>query len=123
MLLVGTKKGLFILKGRALAAPHFLGDPVSAVLSSGKHVFAALNLGHFGVKLHRSSNGGKKWQEIAAPTYPAQPADAKGPPWKLAQVWTLEAGTAPGELWAGTIPGGLFRSTDNGDSWTLVESL
>jgi hypothetical protein len=26
-------------------------------------------------------------------------------------------------LWAGTIPGGLFRSTDRGDSWSLVRGL
>ncbi len=40
-------------------------------------------------------------------------------------IWTLAAGGAdqPGWLWAGTIPGGLFRSTDRGESWTLVESL
>src|SRR5260221_615135 len=123
MLLAGTKKGLFIVNGRKVTAPHFLGDPVSAVLKNKNHVFAALNLGHFGVKLHRSSNGGKTWTEIAVPAFPPQPADAKGPPWKLVQIWTLAAGTAPGELWAGTIPGGLFRSTDNGDSWSLVESL
>ena len=35
---------------------------------------AALNLGRFGVKVHASVDAGASWQEVAAPTYPAQPA-------------------------------------------------
>jgi photosystem II stability/assembly factor-like uncharacterized protein len=123
-LFVGTRKGLFTLdRAWQLQQPHFLGDPVSAVLNDAGNWLAALNLGHFGVKLRRSADQGKTWEEVPAPAYPQQPADAKGAPWKLIQVWTLEAGAAPGELWAGTIPGGLFRSTDGSATWSLVESL
>src|SRR5918996_4219106 len=32
--------------------------------------YAALNLGHFGVKLHRSSDEGKNWEECAGPHSP-----------------------------------------------------
>jgi photosystem II stability/assembly factor-like uncharacterized protein len=122
MLHIATRKGLFILDGERLERPHFIGDPVTAVLAQGDAIYAALNLGHFGVKLRRSTNGGETWDEIAAPAYPAQPqgADDKTP-WKLMQIWTLE-GTGD-ELWAGTIPGGLFRSNDRGESWTLIDSL
>ncbi|MGZ8197316.1 MAG: WD40/YVTN/BNR-like repeat-containing protein [Burkholderiales bacterium] len=130
-LLVGTRKGLFTLarqNGRwALNEPAFLGDPVTAVLASnnGNTVYASLNLGHFGVKMRRSQDGGRTWEEHATPTYPPQPENAPGAPWKLVQVWTLETGGSdePGVLWAGTIPGGLFRSSDGGDTWTLVSSL
>jgi hypothetical protein len=123
-LYVGTKKGLFIIdEGRwAIGRPHFLGDPVSAVLPQGQSVHAALNLGHFGVKLHRSDNRGDTWNEVAAPAYPTKPeASEDKVPWKLLQIWTLEG--AGQDLWAGTIPGGLFHSSDRGDSWTLVRSL
>ena len=122
-LYVGTKKGLFIIdEGRwAIGRPHFLGDPVSAVLAQGASIYAALNLGHFGTKLHASDDAGAHWTEVAAPSYPEQPADAKGPAWKLVQVWSLEAAGAT--VWAGTLPGGLFRSGDCGSSWTLVRSL
>lgn len=119
-LYVGSKKGLFILEDNKVRNVAFLGDPVSMVLPRGSEVYAALNLGHFGVKLHRSSDGGRTWQEVATPAYPPQPEEAKTP-WKLVQVWSLE-GDEQG-LWAGTIPGGLFRSTDRGESWALVESL
>ena len=123
-LYVGTRKGLFIIDAGdwRIGKPHFLGDPVSAVLADGKSLYAALNLGHFGVKLHRSDNGGETWSEVAAPAYPPKPEGTDDKvPWKLVQIWTLEG--AGNDLWAGTIPGGLFHSTDRGESWTLVRSL
>jgi hypothetical protein len=130
VLLVGTRKGLFILErsgGWRIARTAFLGDPVSMVLADRRNetLYAALNLGHYGVKLHRSRDGGGRWEEIPAPGFPPQPEGAEGPPWTLLQVWSLEAGgdDRPGRLWAGTLPGGLFRSEDAGDSWSLVRSL
>jgi hypothetical protein len=123
-LYVGTRKGLFIIdEGRwTIGKPHFLGDPVSAVLPQAQSVHAALNLGHFGVKLHRSDNRGDTWTEVSAPAYPTKPEGSGDKvPWKLMQIWTLEG--AGQDLWAGTIPGGLFHSTDRGESWTLVRPL
>jgi hypothetical protein len=124
---VATRKGLFAFdpdSGDQAMPPAFLGEPVSAVLSDGRtgQLYAALALGHFGAKLHRSADGGRTWTEIAVPAYPAA-AGEKAP--SLAQIWTLAAGgpDQPGRLWAGTIPGGLFRSDDDGASWALVESL
>lgn len=122
-LYVGTKKGLFVVEEGRIGAPHFLGDPVSMVLPDRDGtLYAALNLGHFGVKLRRSADGGATWEEVAAPEYPPQPEGSQDKtPWKLVQLWALEAG---GDcLWAGTIPGGLFQSKDRGASWTLVRSL
>jgi hypothetical protein len=130
-LFVATRKGLFTIERRNgrwhASEPAFLGDPVTAVLHDARDgtLYAALNLGHFGVKMRRSTDGGKTWTEQAAPTYPQQPEGSPGAAWKLVQVWTLEAGGAdePGVLWAGTIPGGLFRSTDRAETWTLQRSL
>ena len=113
---IATRKGLFELRRRSsawhVAHISFLGDPVTMLLPpqpSGR-MLAALNLGHFGVKLHASDDEGRGWNEVAVPTYPEQPADAEGPAWKLALLWSLEA--VDGEIWAGTIPGGLFASAD-----------
>lgn len=131
-----TRKGLIELapdaaRGWRIVRTHFLAEPVSMLLPPvgddragagfGRRLWAALNLGHFGVKIHASDDGGDTWQELAAPAYPPQPEDATGPDWKLQQVWSLEA--AAGALWAGTLPGGLFRSDDGAQSWTLVDSL
>lgn len=136
---IGTRKGLFTVE-RANGAWHitdtaFLGDNCSAILADSRDGarYVALDHGHFGVKLQRSRDGGVSWHEIAAPTYPQKPDDeepwtdpfGREIPYSLELAWVLEAGhrDAPGELWCGTMPGGLFRSSDHGDSWTLVQSL
>ncbi len=130
---VATRKGLFEWQCDAsgtwsIARLSFAGEPVSAVLPDARNgrVYAALNLGHFGVKLHRSDDRGAHWEEIAAPAFPAQPEEPKDDvPWKLVQIWCLTPGAAhaPDELWIGSLPGGLFHSTDGGASWHLVDSL
>jgi hypothetical protein len=127
---IATRKGLFELvrgaQGWQLQDKHFYGEPVSMVLPDARDgsLYAALNLGHFGAKLHRRDAGGE-WKEIAVPVYPTKPEGSEDKTeWKLRQIWSLEAGgpDQPGVLWAGTLPGGLFRSEDRGDSWQLVES-
>ncbi|MCD6073813.1 MAG: glycosyl hydrolase, repeat, partial [Rhodospirillales bacterium] len=83
---VATRKGLITFKraGAAWTAspPTFIGQPVSAVLTDPRDgaVYAALRLGHFGVKLHRSDDHGATWSEIAAPAFPAvETPDEKAP--------------------------------------------
>lgn len=123
-----TRKGLFELHrhpdGWRIARTSFLGEPVSMLLPPGPdgRMLAALNLGHFGVKVHASDDAGASWREVATPAYPPQPASDTGVPWKLVQIWSL-ARDARGTVWAGTLPGGLFRSGDFGASWQLVETL
>jgi len=133
-LAVGTRKGLFLVRrspsgGWDIGDPAFLGAPVTMVAKrpGGSDLFAALDHGHFGVKLHHSADAGESWTERTAPAFPAaDPPD--GPDDKAPSVsllWSLEAGMHDGApvLWAGTIPGGLFRSTDEGESWTLMRGL
>lgn len=128
MLYVGTRKGLFEIARRDrrwdVAAAHFLGDPVTAVLAADGALLAALDLGHFGTKLWRR-DGDAGWHELPAPKFPPKPADAAEDPhpWSLGKIWVLEPGGVTGRLWAGTMPGGLFRSDDCGDSWALNEAL
>ncbi|MFN3230774.1 MAG: exo-alpha-sialidase [Alphaproteobacteria bacterium] len=127
-LLIGTRKGLFIMReaggGWSLERSVFLGQPVSAVLHDTRSgiLYAALDLGHFGAKLHRSRDCGESWDEIAPPAFAK--SDAKDAP-SVKLIWTLEAGGdgQDGRLWAGTIPGGLFQSDDHGESWVLNEAL
>lgn len=156
-LLVGTRKGLLILRRDSAGdwrqdSVHFLGEPVSMVLADPRdgNLYAALNLGHFGVKLWRRRAHGTEWGVCSVPVYPPQPepdprrestpdgvpaaartgdrAEASSPapvPWSLQQIWSMEAGGTdePGVLWVGTLPGGLFRSGDGGATWALNRPL
>jgi hypothetical protein len=140
---VATRKGLFRVArgvaGWAVERVSFLGEPVTMTLDDPRDgtLYAALNLGHFGVKLHRSDDRGRSFTEVAAPAFPASPGSPpsaattgrssgdleKAPSVNL--VWALAAGgpSQPGVLWAGTIPAALFRSNDRGQTWALVRSL
>jgi hypothetical protein len=134
--LAATRKGLFVIDreggGWRLAGHHFVGDNVTNCLADARDGawYAALDLGHFGVKLHVSRDAGGSWTELPAPAYAEGDAivvgDGKDPqPAALKLLWTLVAGAAsqPGRLWAGTIPGGIFRSDDSGASWQLQRGL
>lgn len=128
-LMLGTRKGLFVLERRApgnweVTRSSFAGDPVTMVLFDRRDetVYAALDLGHFGAKLHRSDDGAESFTEVAIPEYPkSDDPSAKA----LKLVWCLESAgdDRPGSLWAGTVPGGLFRSNDRGESWSLNGAL
>lgn len=138
-LFAATEKGLFEIQRSAggrweIAGHSFLGDDVSIVLPDRRDgtLYAGLALGHFGVKLRRSRDNGKSWEDCASPEYPNQTAAEVGEgviaPGKtspaLEYLWALEAASKqPGTLWCGTVPGGLFRSDDHGQSWRLIRSL
>ncbi|WP_150671505.1 VPS10 domain-containing protein [Pandoraea anhela] len=155
-LLVATRKGLFTWQRDGntwrltSSTPDFPGEPVSMVLHDARDGtdYAALNLGHFGVKLWCRAREAKDWTALPPPAFAPQgetspssessdtpnapdttdttdtSGDAEQAP-SVDLLWSLEAAgpDAPGVLWAGTIPGGLFRSDDHGRRWELVQSL
>jgi hypothetical protein len=136
---IATRKGLFTLdrgpSGWSIGKVSFTGDNCTLVMHDPRNgdLMATLDHGHFGVKMHRSRDGGATWNETAAPKYPEKPADyvpkvpVEGKPadWSLKLVWALTPGGAdePGVVWCGTLPGGLFRSENNGESWELNRTL
>lgn len=123
---VATRKGLFELRRRGrtwdVANVHLFGVPITMILADSRDgtVYAALNHGHFGTKLHRAANGGK-WEEVTTPAFPPDAADKPA----LQQIWGFGTGPAsePGTLYAGACPVALFRSPDRGMSWELVRAL
>ena len=134
---VATRKGLFTAEKQngnwRIANADFLGDNVSLTMTDPRDgtCYAALDHGHFGVKLHRS-NGSGAWEEIATPAYPEKPEGleeldmwCRPLTWTTVRIWALETGgpDEPDVLWCGTLPGGLFKSNDRGQSWEIVRSL
>jgi photosystem II stability/assembly factor-like uncharacterized protein len=137
---VATRKGLFRLgksAGKWKIEQHsFPAENCTMMMVDPRDgvVYAALNHGHFGSKMHRSRDNGKTWEPVEVPKYPAMP-EGRAPdvhpftkkvvPWNLEYIWELTPGgkDQPGLLWCGTIPGGLFVSKDYGASWQIIDSL
>lgn len=121
---VSTRKGLFHLrkeKNWEIQNVHFLGDPVTMCLPQPESdkVLAALNLGHFGVKLRSVQISSGTWQELACPAFPQSEEE----PESLHQIWSMELGAENGHIYCGTIPAALFKSEDGANSWKRMDSL
>jgi photosystem II stability/assembly factor-like uncharacterized protein len=136
-LILGTRKGLLILKRHGhewrLANETFPGVPISYAFSDHRTGFlwACADHGHWGQKLYRSRDGGETLEEIPAPQYPERSSifdvfsGGKEQPATLSYLWTVVPGgdDQPERLYIGTEPGGLFQSEDGGESFQLVEGL
>jgi photosystem II stability/assembly factor-like uncharacterized protein len=124
-LLLGTRKGLLQLELQdgqwKFVRESFKGAAVSFATTDPRHgtLWACLDHGHWGPKLHRSQDNGESWQEIPLPQYPESTGKS------LSYLWYLVPGGAdrPNQLYLGTEPGGLFRSDDGGDTFQFVETL
>lgn len=132
-LLLGTRKGLLILNKNgvdwAVESEHFEGVPVSHAMRDHRTgmIWACLDHGHWGTKLHRSADDGATWEEIEVPKYPdgaTRPPDDKDPA-TTSYIWLVQPGgdDEPNRLYVGTEPGGLFISDDGGDTFQLMETL
>src|SRR4249919_2221736 len=116
LVLVGTRKGLFVLTADAgrkawrVSAPHFLGHIVHhAVLDprDSRTLLAAARTGHLGPTVFRSVDNGRTWKEAQTP-----PAFAPDSGRAVDHTFWLTPGhvSQPGIWFAGTSPQGLFRS-------------
>jgi len=130
-ILLGTRKGLIAYhksNGRwTVENLSFEGQPVSIAYSDPRNGtwWACLDHGHWGVKLHRSTDRGGSWEEVPAPAYPEGEEVKDGVPAATRYIWAMSHGGKHylSKLWLGTDPGGLFMSEDGGNSFRLVESL
>ena len=129
-LLLGTRKGGFILRSNAgrtrwtLSDPLYLGEIVyHMVLDPRDHrtMLMAIRTGHLGPTVFRSSDAGKTWSEAAQPPAFAKAAEGqKGRSVKHVFWLTPGHSSEPGVWYAGTSPQGLFRSEDGGATWQSV---
>jgi hypothetical protein len=127
---VGTRKGLFALRGDAsrrswrLAGPQFLGHIIHHVIQDPRDpavVLVAAKTGHLGPTVLQSTDRGRSWKEAAQPPAFRKAAEGEAPKAVDAVFW-LTAGHASerGTWYAGSSPAGLFRSEDAGQTWQPV---
>ena len=121
--LVGTRKGLFLVKGDdgrqnwEIEGPLLTGFAVYHAIRDARDgaLYAATNF-FGGGSVHRSDDLGATWERAEELGLP------EGSELKLNATWHIEPG-ANGELWLGGDPGVLFRSKDRGRTWETNGAL
>jgi len=151
LLLAGTMKGAFVLRSDKqrqeweVGGPYFPGRAIYALAYDDRNgrqrLWAAVNSSYWGSYLSSSNDFGKTWTEPetygvkfpqneptpAAPMQDANPATnpAANADLSLKQIWQIALGhpDEPDTLYCGVEPAALFKSTDAGESWSLVKGL
>jgi photosystem II stability/assembly factor-like uncharacterized protein len=123
-ILVGTKKGLFTLRGEPgaefeVTARAFPGEPVEYVMRDPRsgRLIAALTSPFYGPKIWYAEDPSGEWTQAAGIALP-EGGDAA-----LERIWVIVSGVADGSLYAGGDPGVLFQSDDGGATWQLNAAL
>ena len=138
-LLVGTRKGAFILTSNTarrdwqVAGPFFGGWEVFHIAGSRANpdrLYASQSSSWFGQVIQRSDDGGLTWNPVGNDfAYVGDPGthlhyDNTSRPWAFKRVWHLEPSpTEPDTVYAGVEDAALFKSTDGGASWQELPSL
>jgi hypothetical protein len=137
--LVGTRKGAFVLTGDegrrrwTVEGPHFAGWEIYHLAGSPAdpdRVWASQSSSWFGQVVHRSDDGARTWTTVgndfryAGGTGTHQWYDGTPHPWEFARVWHLEPSLTDRDVvYAGVEDAALFRSDDGGASWSELPGL
>ena len=128
-LLVGTRKGLFVLESdddrrdwkmrgpfcEAWPIYHAVHDPASG------DIYAAAASEWHGASIWRSSDFGDTWEQSSEGLTYGEPDEEGTGELKLSKVSGLTA--AHGRLLAGAESAGVFESRDGGVNWSLLSTL
>ncbi|MET0165833.1 MAG: exo-alpha-sialidase [Vicinamibacterales bacterium] len=137
--LVGTKKGAFVLTSDGKRAkwdingPHFGGWEMYHIKGSPadpNRLYASQSTGWFGQQMQRSNDGGKTWEAVGnkfeydGATGTHQWYDGTPHPWEFKRVWHLEPSlTDPDVVYAGVEDAALFRTENGGGTWQELSGL
>jgi len=128
MVLVGTKKGVFLYRSGLsrerwrLDGSHFPGETVYHVAfdpRDGASLYSGINMSWGGPRVEVSRDLGKTWKTGKNPAFPADSELT------FQRTWHIEPGhpSQPNVMWAGVEPAALFRSDDRGETWVSVKAL
>jgi photosystem II stability/assembly factor-like uncharacterized protein len=124
-LIVGTKKGLFVLEGEPasgfeIRSRAFPGEPVDFAMRDCRtgRLLATVTSPFYGPKIfYTDGDPREEWQQATGVALP------DGGDQALERIWVIASGEADGTLYAGADPGVLFESQDGGASWELNVGL
>jgi photosystem II stability/assembly factor-like uncharacterized protein len=123
-LLVGTKKGLFVLEGEPgsgfeITTRAFAGEPVDYATRDPRtgRIFATMTSPFYGPKIFHTDDPAAGWEQADGVALP------EGGEQALERIWVIACGEADGSLYAGGDPGVLFQSADGGASWEINAGL
>jgi photosystem II stability/assembly factor-like uncharacterized protein len=138
-LLVGTKKGAFILTSDGkrqqwqVEGPHFAGWEMYHLKGSPadqNRIYASQTSGWFGQVIQRSNDGGKTWEAVGNEfKYDGTPGthkwyDGTQHPWEFKRIWHLEPSlNDPDTVYAGAEDAAMFKTTDGGKTWKELPGL
>jgi photosystem II stability/assembly factor-like uncharacterized protein len=138
-LLVGTRKGAFILtsdgkrENWTVDGPHFGGWEIYHLKGSDadpNRIYVSQSSGWFGQLIQRSDDGGKSWETVGnefaydGDAGSHQWYDGTQHPWEFKRVWYLEPSkTDPDSVYAGVEDAALFHSKDGGKTWQEFPGL
>ena len=132
-LLIGTRKGAFILRGDKtrrkwkLSDGIFIGAVVNDMVMDSRGsrtILMGAHTGHLGPTVFRSTDLGKTWKEAThPPAFPKAPEGETGI--SVHHNFWISPGHAsePSVWYIGTSPQGLFRSEDDGVTWEPVNGF
>jgi len=137
--LVGTKKGAFVLTADGkrerwnVSGPFFGGWEICHLKGSPVNpdrIYASQTSGWFGQVMQRSDDGGRTWNPVGnkfeydGPAGTHQWYDGTQHPWEFKRIWHLEPSLTDADtVYAGAEDAALFRTTDGGQTWTEIAGL
>ncbi|HZN43358.1 MAG TPA: MoaD/ThiS family protein [Actinomycetota bacterium] len=123
-LLVGTRKGLFVLRGPRngeldVVTRAFAGTTVEFAMRDPRtgRYFASVTSAQFGPRVHVADDPTGEWEPTDGPKFP-EDEDAS-----VDRTWVIVPGEEDGLLYAGVAPAALFESRDGGMTWELNRGM
>jgi photosystem II stability/assembly factor-like uncharacterized protein len=123
-LLVGTRKGLFVLAGSSdepfeIVTRAFVGEAVDYAMRDARtgRCFASVTSSFWGPRIWSAEDPAGEWEPASGVGLP------KGGGQALKRIWVIVAGDDEKTLHAGGDPGVLFTSRDAGATWELNRPL
>ena len=135
LLMVGTRKGSFLLSSDStrqswqVQGPYSAGGDVFHLAydpRNGGRILSATNYMMWGPQIEFSDDVGQTWNQAEGPPrFSGEPGEGGEAGPTVNRLWHIEPGlsTEPGVVFAGGEPASLFKSHDGGNIWQELTAI